>query len=162
MSTICSSALGPAMAPSLLTCPIRKAGMFFFLANFISCPAHSFTCEMEPITASSRSECRVWMESMIRMSGFSLLACCRMSMSCVSAYKKQFSEVAPMRSDRILICSVLSSPDTYRVFWGMPTAICNSRVDFPMPGSPPTRTKEPTTMPPPSTRSSSEILVEYL
>src|SRR5689334_20158257 len=41
----------------------------------------------------------------------------------------------------------------------MVAAICRSRVDFPMPGSPPMRTSDPGTMPPPSTRSSSDIPV---
>ena len=34
-------------------------------------------------------------------------------------------------------------------------ALCNSRVLFPIPGSPPTRTREPGTNPPPNTRSNS-------
>src|SRR5947207_11235430 len=34
-------------------------------------------------------------------------------------------------------------------------AHCSSRVDFPMPGSPPTSTTDPGTMPPPSTKSNS-------
>src|SRR6266516_1309189 len=51
-----------------------------------------------------------------------------------------------------------SSPETYSV--RMPAcsrraAHCSSRVDFPMPGSPPTSTTEPGTMPPPSTKSNS-------
>ena len=39
-------------------------------------------------------------------------------------------------------------------------AACSSSVDFPMPGSPPSRTSEPGTRPPPSTRSSSLTPVE--
>ncbi len=35
-------------------------------------------------------------------------------------------------------------------------------MDFPMPGSPPTKTREPRTIPPPRTRSSSLILVLFL
>src|SRR5918995_5762319 len=38
-------------------------------------------------------------------------------------------------------------------------AACSSSVDFPMPGSPPSSTREPGTIPPPSTRSSSPIPV---
>ncbi len=37
---------------------------------------------------------------------------------------------------------------------------CNSTVDLPMPGSPPTRSAEPGTSPPPVTRSSSAMPVE--
>src|SRR6267143_852144 len=51
-----------------------------------------------------------------------------------------------------------SSPETYSV--AMPwlssrAAHCMRSVDLPMPGSPPTRTTEPGTMPPPSTKSNS-------
>ena len=37
---------------------------------------------------------------------------------------------------------------------------CNKSVDLPIPGSPPTRTREPFTTPPPNTRSSSGMDVE--
>ena len=40
--------------------------------------------------------------------------------------------------------------------------ICKSKVDLPMPGSPPKSTIEPFTSPPPSTLSSSDIPVLYL
>src|SRR5216684_3270282 len=51
-----------------------------------------------------------------------------------------------------------SSPETYSV--AMPwlssrAAHCMRSVDLPMPGSPPTRTTEPGTMPPPKTKSNS-------
>ena len=42
----------------------------------------------------------------------------------------------------------------------MLAAACNSSVDLPMPGSPPSSTIEPGTMPPPSTRSSSPMPVD--
>src|SRR6266446_688906 len=61
-------------------------------------------------------------------------------------------------SARRRICSGDSSPETYRV--GTPArsrraAHWSSRVDLPIPGSPPTRTTEPGTTPPPSTKSNS-------
>src|SRR5699024_9079364 len=37
---------------------------------------------------------------------------------------------------------------------------CRSSVDFPIPGSPPTSDRDPVTIPPPRTRSSSRIPVE--
>ena len=40
--------------------------------------------------------------------------------------------------------------------------ICKRSVDLPIPGSPPSRTSEPFTRPPPSTLSSSDIPVSYL
>ena len=67
-----------------------------------------------------------------------------------------------MRSARSLICFSDSSPDIYSTscpssasFWHT----CKRRVDLPMPGSPPTSTREPGTIPPPKTRSSSCIRV---
>ena len=40
-------------------------------------------------------------------------------------------------------------------FSGMRSTVCSTRVDFPMPGSPPIKTRDPCTRPPPSTRFSS-------
>src|SRR5881296_671081 len=62
------------------------------------------------------------------------------------------------RSARSRIWSGDSSPDTYSV--GTPAcssraAHCSRSVDFPMPGSPPTSTTDPGTMPPPKTKSNS-------
>ena len=68
----------------------------------------------------------------------------------------------PRRSARILICFNDSSPEIYRTFFCRSASalhICNNNVDFPIPGSPPTNTREPTTIPPPNTRSNSSILV---
>src|SRR5438046_8639674 len=69
------------------------------------------------------------------------------------------------RTARRRICSGDSSPDTYSV--GTPAlssraAHCSSRVDFPMPGSPPTSTTDPGTMPPPNTKSNSSRPVFHL
>src|SRR6266700_2290996 len=62
------------------------------------------------------------------------------------------------RSARSRIWSGDSSPDTYSV--GIPAcssraAHCSSSVDFPIPGSPPTKTTDPGTIPPPKTKSNS-------
>src|SRR5258708_6407056 len=62
------------------------------------------------------------------------------------------------RSARMRICSGDSSPDTYNVATpacSSRVAHCNSSVDFPIPGSPPTSTTDPGTMPPPNTKSNS-------
>ena len=64
----------------------------------------------------------------------------------------------PRRSARNLICSALSSPETYKTV--PPVAAnccdtCKSNVDLPIPGSPPIKTNEPGTTPPPKTRFSS-------
>ena len=66
------------------------------------------------------------------------------------------------RRARIATCCCDSSPVTYSA--GMRTAmlhrVCNRMVDLPMPGSPPISTTEPSTRPPPSTRSNSADEVE--
>ena len=70
--------------------------------------------------------------------------------------------VIPSLTALDFICDTDSSPDTYRTLVSVSTRflhISSSRVDLPIPGSPPTSTSEPFTMPPPRTLSSSPILV---
>src|SRR5438309_2797862 len=65
---------------------------------------------------------------------------------------------SPRRSARKRICSGDSSPETYSVVTpacSRRAAHCSTNVDLPMPGSPPTRTTEPGTIPPPRTKSNS-------
>uniref|UniRef100_A0A2P2JNM7 Uncharacterized protein n=1 Tax=Rhizophora mucronata TaxID=61149 RepID=A0A2P2JNM7_RHIMU len=86
-----------------------------------------------------------------------------MSSMSVLEYKKRLSVAISMRSALFPICSTLSSPDTYTTGAGSPlscpsaiiAAICNTNVLFPTPGSPPTKTKDPGTRPPPSTLATS-------
>src|SRR5262245_2983202 len=62
------------------------------------------------------------------------------------------------RADRIRSCSGDSSPEAYSVripLRSSRAAACSNNVDLPMPGSPPTSTSEPGTMPPPRTKSNS-------
>src|ERR1051325_9291129 len=62
----------------------------------------------------------------------------------------------PMRSARMRICCSLSSPDTYKTFDRFAlSANWSINVDLPIPGSPPNKTMEPGTNPPPSTRFNS-------
>ena len=66
----------------------------------------------------------------------------------------------PSLSALSFICSADSSPDTYSTF---PTPCillhsCKINVDFPIPGSPPSKINEPFTIPPPNTLSSSPLL----
>src|SRR6266705_2585203 len=68
------------------------------------------------------------------------------------------------RSARRRSCSGDSSPDTYSVVTparSRRAAHCSSSVDFPIPGSPPTRTTDPGTTPPPSTKSNSARPVRH-
>ena len=63
-----------------------------------------------------------------------------------------------MRVARILICAADSSPETESVLSPFAArAIWSERVDFPIPGSPPSSTSDPGTMPPPSTRFTSVL-----
>src|SRR5690606_23670306 len=66
------------------------------------------------------------------------------------------------RRARIATCCCDSSPVTYRAGrrWAILHRVCSRMVDLPMPGSPPISTTEPSTRPPPSTRSNSPETVE--
>ena len=107
----------------------------------------------------------VWIESMITISGCCLKIVSTTISRSVSLSKSiSFSNV-PIRSARILICFTDSSPETYSTFLEAVESsrhICNKSVDFPIPGSPPTKTREPVTIPPPNTLSSSPIPVNTL
>ena len=72
---------------------------------------------------------------------------------------------SPIRMARILICFKDSSPETYNTFFPCDANFwhtCNRSVDFPIPGSPPTKVKDPGTIPPPNTLSSSLIPIRIL
>ena len=65
----------------------------------------------------------------------------------------------------IFIWDCDSSPDMYNTFLSEQATFldtCIRSVDFPIPGSPPTKTKEPLTIPPPNTLSNSSIPVVNL
>ena len=92
------------------------------------------------------------MESMIIKSGWILAACVKICSRCVSHKMKQFGLSCDNRSARSFNWRLLSSPETYRVFKPVkPNTVCKTKVDFPIPGSPPIKTKEPFTKPPPRT-----------
>ena len=67
-----------------------------------------------------------------------------------------------------LICSADSSPLMYKTVWfsllilAKDDALCKSSVDFPIPGSPPSKIAERFVAPPPTTLSNSSIPVENL
>ena len=80
----------------------------------------------------------------------------------VSASACKPSSGNPRRTARPATWASDSSPVTYsdgRVC-DICAIACSSRVDLPMPGSPPTSTTAPSTSPPPSTRSNSPMPVE--
>ena len=96
------------------------------------------------------------------MSGFTSPNALSISSRSVSDKTYRFSLSTRSRSARILSCCSDSSPETYKIFCDFPryAQICSNSVDLPMPGAPPTKTSDPFTPPPPSTRSSSPSPVE--
>src|SRR5690625_159518 len=100
------------------------------------------------------------MESIITNDGFDSLICWTISNTFVSAKTYSKSAVIPRRSARSFVCCVDSSPETYNTgnfFSANEADICKRSVDFPIPGSPPIKTSEPGTTPPPKTRLNSLI-----
>ena len=98
----------------------------------------------------------VWIESTTSISGFISSIWENIFSSDVSPTMNTLSLPRPIRSARSLSCVGLSSPDTYSILRErMESRFCNTSVDFPTPGSPPSSTMEPFTSPPPSTRFSS-------
>ena len=115
-----------------------------------------------PGAAEISSSYIVCMESMITTSGTTLRIVSSTVSSPVSQNNSRLSENSPRRLALILICRKDSSPDMYSTFLPSPARFlhtCSNSVDLPIPGSPPTNVKEPGTIPPPSTLSSSSICV---
>ena len=103
------------------------------------------------------------MESTINKSGFDSRTWLKITSRFVSVTNSSSlgRSLVPLkrRVARILICLSDSSPETYstRCTFAISIAICSINVDLPMPGSPPTSTMEPGTIPPPSTRANSPM-----
>ena len=155
---MCSSVFGPAMPPPFVTCPTTKIAVPSSFAARIRRAAHSRTCPTLPGAPSSSSVCTVWIESTIAIVGRVASRCARMVSRCVSGRNSTSPAPSPSRSARSFTCSGLSSPLTYSAACPSPCSratTCSSSVDLPMPGSPPTSTMLPGTMPPPSTKSNS-------
>ena len=95
---------------------------------------------------------------MTTISGFVLLITSLIVSRLVSQSSDKVSPNSPIRSARIFICCRDSSPEIYNTSVFCMERFrhtCKSSVDFPIPGSPPTKTREPFTIPPPKTRSNS-------
>ena len=77
----------------------------------------------------------------------------------VSFITSSLSECTPSRLQRSFSWETLSSAETYKTFFSSAKnpATSVSRVDLPIPGSPPSNTIDAGTMPPPSTLSSSAL-----
>src|ERR1035437_1515839 len=161
-STICSSILGPAMFPSFVTWPMIIMGMPLFFAAYMSWAQLSFTWFTLPATESRSSLKVVCMESMTARAGFSFSMIEVIFSMPVSTTSMSFSALTPVLSARSFICSKDSSPEKYMTLFparATLSAMESASVDFPTPGSPPIKTREPLTMPPPNTRSISSMPV---
>ena len=157
-STRCSSALGPATVPSLVTCPTRITAVSIRLATCMIAAAASRTWPTDPGAPPISSTCRVWIESTTQASGRSASSVAMIASTEVSDRMWTPSAWSPSRSARSRTCAADSSPEMYRTRRPaadrLPSAMPVS-VLLPIPGDPPRRTSEPGTSPPPSTRSSS-------
>jgi len=164
---MCSKTRGPAIVPSLVTCPIRNTVTPLLFASSRRRAAHSLTCEIDPAADSMSGRVMVWIESMITSIGLVSSMCFRICARLVSVtsskragrLRRPSCSFSASRSARILICRSDSSPETYRTVWltAICIAICSVSVLLPMPGSPPISTTEPGTIPPPKTRANSSI-----
>ena len=74
---MCSSILGPAMAPSLVTCPTRHTEVPLSLAMRMSMDVHSRIWDTDPGADAISGRYMVWTESTTMTSGLS--SCMRVS-----------------------------------------------------------------------------------
>ena len=109
---MCSSTRGPAIAPSLVTCPTSMIAQPLVLARRISTEADSRTCETEPGALASSGRYMVWIESTMASSGRSRSICRSTMVMSFSERTYNSLEEAPSRRARILIWRVDSSPET--------------------------------------------------
>ena len=110
---MCSSTLGPAIWPSLVTCPTSSRAKPRALARRISSWALARTWETVPGAESRLSTYMVWIESMITAAGgraVSRLA--TMSRTEVAAASTTGAPARPRRRARRRSCSTDSSPET--------------------------------------------------
>ena len=159
---MCSNKRGPAIFPSFVICPISNTAVPDNLEYFNRRAVHSRTWPTLPEAVSISFVYIVWIESITNISGFSFSACKSMLLISDAVMTKRRSVHFPNRPARIAVCSSDSSPDTYKTltcFWLNLIAASSRMVDFPMPGSPLSRTRLPGTIPPPSTLSNSFIPV---
>jgi hypothetical protein len=128
------------------------------LARCIKRSVHSRSWLTLPGDDSRSRRKTLWIESTTRTAGLLRSAASRMAARSFSAEKSRSFDSRPRRRARIPTWASDSSPETYRTGPAASAArlaTCISSVDLPTPGSPPIRTSEPRTIPPPSTRLNS-------
>ncbi len=112
-STMCSSTLGPAIAPSFVTCPMMIMGMPWVLAAAMRISALWRICPTDPAIPSKSEEESVCMEStMTKLFSSSAASAPTMFSALVSERMDIFSPSIPSRFARSFTCSADSSPDT--------------------------------------------------
>ena len=162
MSTRCSSARGPASAPSFVTWPTRTSAAPSALARATRLLAQPATCAIEPAGDPISGSLIAWMESTTTTSGARFAMACSIAGSWVASTTKTPGTSAPRRPARRRTWCAASSAATRRQRWpddAIDANTCNSRVDLPVPGSPPRSVADPGSKPPESTRSSSPMPV---
>src|SRR5258708_7742520 len=130
---------------------------------------------MEPVEPLKSLVERDWILSIMRRLGFVSVTSVQISSTSLLGQTVMLSDHeefffvwgGPILSIHRSIFSGLSSPATYKMrlavsLWARFKTKWVKSVDFPIPGSPPMKTIEPKTMPPPSTRSNSSMPVPIL
>ena len=103
---------GPAIPPSLVTCPTRMQAIRRSLASLIRAEVASRTWVTPETTPSTPEEVIVWMESTTSSSGDTCSAWATTAATSDSAARKTPGLTEPTRSARARTCSTLSSPVT--------------------------------------------------
>ena len=168
VSTICSKTRGPAIEPSLVTCPIKIRIEFVFFAAIINSFVLALTWDTVPGELSNWGKYIVWIESITNICLFPIeLMVAAISDAFVTEANWILLSFKPSLSALIFIWDKLSSPEMYihssLSFDKLPTS-CNNNVDLPIPGSPPIKVTDPGTNPPPITLSTSikfDVILEW-
>ena len=168
VSTRCSSVLGPAIAPSFVTCAVITRTLSRSFTQLTSSFAQYLSWFTVPGTIPASAEYTVWIESIIVKTGLRESSASRISSRRIVQRTSIPCEERCRRSARSFICAADSSPETYRMRCEEPlfftenarlAAVCTRSVDFPIPGSPPIKIAERFSAPPPRTRSNSSMPV---
>ena len=150
---------GPAIAPSLVTCPTRSTGTPVALATSLMRSTAARTWETLPGGPGVPASRSVWTELTTTREGRSASIVAITVSTSDSTSRRTLAPVHPSRRARRASCSSDSSPVQYSAGDTSSPQLfdtCSAMVDFPMPGSPPSSTTLPGTIPPPRTRSTSQ------
>ena len=109
-STMCSSRRGPAIDPSLVTCPTNNKVMSRSLQIRMSAPATSRTCVTPPGDPSVVALPIVCTESIMTSCGLTASICAMTAPRSVSEARNKSGSIALMRSARKRTCDADSSP----------------------------------------------------